>query len=126
MRQSTLNPEDLHPEELPFGEDCDYSITERNDLLYEALQQVAFLAKLILWIRCIYRRDFVDDNGQQIRKFGVRDLTGDLRSHPEYRRYLSEKHPSEDPLDISEYVENLLNIYRQVEMANGAAHSSSE
>lgn len=118
-----MNLENLHLDELPFGAEIECNKPERDDLLYESLKQVAFLTKLILWIRCIYRSDFKDVNGQKIRKYGVCELTGNLRSHPDYQRYLSEKQLSEDPLDISGYIADLISIYRQLEIANGATSS---
>jgi len=121
-----MNLKDLHLDECPFGIDMDYDSTERDDLLYEALIQVAYLAKLILWIRCIYRREFIDDHGKSLRKLKVRDLTGNLQSHPDYQKYLSNYHLKEDPLDLSEYTQNLINIYRQIELANGVSHNSCE
>ena len=121
-----MNLKDMHLNELPFGTDADYASPKRQDLLYEALQQVAYLTKLILWIRCIYPGDFIDDHGQRIRRIGVRELTGDLQSHPDYQRYLSGNEISEDPLDISDYISHLINVYNQVKLANGAAPTTGE
>ncbi|MBP3210227.1 MAG: hypothetical protein J6M64_10040 [Oscillospiraceae bacterium] len=121
-----MNPENLHLDELPFGNTVPCNSCKRSDLLYEALQQVAELTKLVLWIRCIYRKDFIDDHGNHIRKIGIRELTGDLQSHPDYRDYLTKNHTSKDPLDISEYVTKLIDIYQKIELAHGAAPQSVE
>ena len=121
-----MNLNDIHLDELSFGNNAEYDRCRRKDLLYEALQQVADLTKLILWIRCTYRTDFIDDHGNNIRKIGIRELTGDLQSHPEYRKYLAKNHPSEDPLDLSEYVAKLIDIYQQIELANGVTRHSAK
>ncbi len=113
---------DLHLEDIPFGT-MDLADrpekSEQIDLTYVMAQQISILAQMILWIRCTTDISLKDITGKDIRKLSVIDLVGAFTKETKYHDFVKYDCGGKDPLDLSDYVDTLLNIYRQRQILKG-------
>jgi hypothetical protein len=92
------------------------------DLPYVMAQQISILAQMILWIRCSIDGSIKDMNGRDLRKMRVTDLVGSFTTAQSYKDFVKYDCNGKDPLDLTDYISVLMNIYEQRQLLKGTGN----